>query len=177
MPRYNEAWAGKVLGMNVSNSPGPDLIDGEKAVEIKFKLTYDNKYYDKCWRVLGHQLDYDKDYSEIYWGFGFYSLDREINKIKRKDLTKLDSYVTNRQIYLVNWNWAKSFPKYLQSGETELSKWRHFVSYPRMNKSFPEIIHSEDVFGGEVFFTEGVNPERFELGKILDDSFNGSCRF
>jgi hypothetical protein len=165
MPKYNELWAGKGLNMNINNHAGPDLIDGNKAVEIKFKLIHENKYSDKCWRVLEHQLDYDKIYSEIYWGFGFYSLNKEVKNINKKDIINLENLVNFRELYLVNWDWVKQFPIYLQIGKTKLSSWNHVLLYPRMNKLFPKSILSKEVSGGRVIFTEGINLERFNLNE------------
>jgi hypothetical protein len=151
MPKYNEKWAAKVLGMNVNPNSGPDLIDSEKAVEVKFKMFYtDERYFDKCWRVLGHQVDYDKKHSEIYWSFGFYTLDREVKEIRKSDIPKLESFVLNRELYLVEWDWIKQFPKYHHQGKTAISEWNHFLLYPRMNRKFPKIISSEKV-EGELF--------------------------
>ena len=170
--RKHEVWSSKILGMDLNPGNGPDLIDEDKAVEIKFKLIYSNKPTDKCWRVLGYQLDYSKDYSELYWGLGFYKLDREVSDVKRRDVSKFEDLVLERELYLVNWNWINQFPLYHQSGKTENSEWDHYIAYPRFSK-LPKIISSKKVNKGELFFTEGVDPNKFKLDnstKIADIS-------
>jgi hypothetical protein len=170
--RKHEEWSSKVLGMRLNSGIGPDLIDDEKAVEVKFKLIYPNKSTDKCWRVLGHQLDYDKLYSEIYWGFGFYKLDRGVGEIKIKDVSNFEKIVQERELYVVSWDWIKQFTLYHQSGKTEFSEWNHYLAYPTFNR-FPKIILSKEVEGGKLFFTDGVNPDRFSFNNtnsVSDDS-------
>jgi len=68
MPAYHEYWSANVLGMNIHEENGPDLIDDGKFVELKFALINPkehkdakNSNYPKAWTVMNHQMDYDKD--------------------------------------------------------------------------------------------------------------------
>ncbi|MGY4884563.1 MAG: hypothetical protein ACP5NZ_03215 [Nanobdellota archaeon] len=163
MPRLNEIWVANVLNMQINSQRGPDLIDNLKAVEVKFKMLYSNgKYTHKCWRVLGHQVDYDKAFQEIYWGLGFYRVNKEVNEVKRSDLINLEKIVDYREIYLVNWDWVKQFPVYHHNGKTKLSEWDYLMLFPKFNL-LPGIISEEVIENGKVFFTEGVNPARFNI--------------
>lgn len=160
MHLVNEKWAEYALNMNLNPNKGPDLIDEDKAVEIKFKLlSFDGKYTHKCWKVLGHQLEYNKKYPEIYWGLGFYKLDKEIKKIKVNELEKMSK---DREIYLVNWEWMNQFPEYHHKGKTILSEWDQYVLFPKFSL-IPKVISEKNVEGGKIFFTEGVNPEKFNI--------------
>lgn len=162
-PRYNEAWASKILGIKLNEGKGPDLLEKDLAVEVKFKLAFKDKYYDKCWRVLGDQLDYEKEYSGFYWGLGFYWLNKEVKDVSSKDFSRLDKLVGERELYLVEGDWVRQFPIYHHKGKTHISEWDHYVLFPRMNGKFPKIISYEEVYGGKVFFTEGVDRRKFDL--------------
>jgi hypothetical protein len=161
MPKYNENWSAKILGMEVNSSAGPDLIDNEKAVEIKFRLLHQDRYTYKGWTALGYQLDYKKDYTEIYWGFGFYRIDKEVNEIKSEEEIN-DERILSRELYIVKWDWMNQFPLYHQSGKTEISEWDHQLLYPKF-KLLPRIIYECNLEYGKLFFTEGVNPKRFDI--------------
>lgn len=144
-PKYNESWAANVLNMPLNKRNGPDLVNEERAVEIKFKLRYENKYYDKCWRVLEHQLNYQKDYPEFYWGFGFYGLSKEVKDISVKDFSNISKLVKKRELYLIKGDWVNNFPRYHHKGKTDFSEWDHYVLFPRMNSLFPKVISEENV--------------------------------
>lgn len=164
MPFHNEIWAANVLNMNLNPNKGPDLIDNDKAVEVKFKLLYSNgKYTHKCWRVLGHQLNYNKEFPEIYWELGFYKLDKEVKNIKTKELEEITKY---RELYLVNWDWMNQFQLYHHKGQTKFSEWDYYMTFPKFNL-LPPITSEKIVEGGKIFFTEGVNPERFITNKKI----------
>ena len=163
----NEIWAAKVLNMQVSSKNGPDLIDDYKAIEVKFERIYPEVKTHKCWRFLGHQLDYNKTYKEIYWGLGFYNLNKMVSDVKQRDLNNLEKFVDYREIYLVDWDWMNQFPLYHQKGKTNISEWDHFIGYPKF-RLIPKVILSREVKDGKVFFTQGVNPDRFNL----DENFS-----
>lgn len=162
MHYVNEKWAAGVLNMKLNSERGPDLIDDKKAVEVKFERIYPGKNNHKCWRFLGHQLEYDNEHSEIYWGLGFYYFNKKICDIAQKDLGNLESFVDRREIYIVKWDWMRQFPLYHQKGKTFFSEWDHYIGYPKFSK-IPEVISSRDVEGGNIFFTEGVDSGRFDL--------------
>jgi len=160
MPRFNEQWVASLLKMKKNPGNGPDLIDNEKAVEVKFKIIYPKgEYTHKCWKVLGNQLNYDKDYPQIYWGFGLYRVKEYVKKVKQSELEDLTEY---RELYLVNWNWVKQFPVYHHKGKTKFSEWEHDIIFPKFSL-IPKVIEQKEVEGGKIFFTEGVNPFRFEI--------------
>lgn len=157
----NEIWAAKVLNMQINPKSGPDLIDNRKALEVKFEKTSKGVSTHRCWKILGHQLGYDKDYKEIYWGLGFYELNTQIKNVREKDLINLEKIVNYREMYIVEWNWMQRFPLYHQKGKTSISEWDHFIGYPKF-KLIPHVISSKEVQDGKIFFTEGVNPEIFK---------------
>jgi len=160
MPLVNEQWSASLLNMEINPKKGPDLIDNEKAVEIKFKIIYPNERYShKCWRVLGHQINYNKNYSEICWGLGFYKVNKEVKSIKRNELEKIVDY---RELYLLNWDWINQFQIYHHKGKTNFSEWEYNMLFPKFS-AFPKTILEKEVNNGKVFFTEGVNPERFKI--------------
>lgn len=176
MPRVNEEWSAKVLNMKLNPEKGPDLIDNEKAVEVKFKITYsDGRYIHKCWRVLGHQFDYSKKHNEIYWGLGFYNFNRNINELNKRDLNLLERFVDYRELYIVNWDWMKQFPLYHHNGKTDISEWDYKMFFPKFSK-MPSVISSKEVYGGKLYFTEGVNPERFNFASN-PARLNDECPF
>ena len=100
--------------MEINPNRGPDIIDNEKAIEVKFKVLYpDGRYTHKDWKILGYQLDYDKEFPDIYWGLGFYQINKEVKKVKSNELENITDY---RELYIVNWYWMKQFPLYHQKG-------------------------------------------------------------
>ena len=161
---FNEVWAAKVLNMQINSKNGPDLIDENKAIEIKFEKVYPDVNTHKCWKILGHQLDYNEVHKEIYWGLGFYKLNKKIKDVKQGDLTNLEKIVDYREIYLINWDWMNQFPLYHQKGKTKLSEWDHYIGYPKF-KLIPEVILTKEVKDGKIFFTEGVDPDRFNTNE------------
>ncbi len=165
MPLINERWVADALNMKINPARGPDLIDNEKAIELKFKMLYSNgKYAHKCWRVQEHQLTYSKEFPEIYWGLGFYIFNEELKNIKRSNFSNIEKLVDYRELYIINWNWINQFPIYHHNGKTKFSKWDYFMCFPKFNL-IPNIISEEVVAGGKIFFTEGVNPEKFNINK------------
>jgi hypothetical protein len=162
MPLHNERWSAQALNMQINPNRGPDLIDDEKAIEIKFKMIYSNgKYSHKCWRVLGHQIDYNKEFTEIYWGLGFYQINKDVKKTKANELEKITEY---RELYIVDWEWMKQFPIYHHQGKTKYSDWDYYMLFPKFSL-IPRIIQQQNTEGGKIFFTEGVDPERFNINR------------
>jgi hypothetical protein len=165
MPAYNENWAARVLNMKINSKRGPDLIDDKKAVEIKFKILYSSKKYThKCWRVQEHQLKYNRNNPEIYWGLGFYIFNDEVKNVKRKSFSNIEKLVDYRELYLIKWDWMKQFSIYHHNGKTKSSEWDYFMRFPKF-KFIPNVIYEKEVEGGKIFFTEGINPERFTINE------------
>lgn len=160
MPKVNELWAANVLNMEINPGNGPDLIDGNMAVEIKFKLIYPDKYTHLCWRTLGHQVEYKKDYEKIYWGFGTYTLDKSVSEVDTKNKEKLEKIVRQRTLHIVQWGWINQFPHYHHKGKTDISEWDHYILFPKA-RLIPEITHEFEIEKGTLFLTKGVNPRDF----------------
>src|SRR3990167_5869052 len=80
MTYVHSRWAAEVLGMTKNSGRGADLIDDEKQVELKFKLTNED-YSHKSWRVLEYQMNYGNNGKPTFWGLGFYTLDKPIRNI------------------------------------------------------------------------------------------------
>ena len=122
-------WAGKVLGMEVNSQKGPDLIDEYKVAEVKFKLIIPRMYVHRPWTVLGHQMDYNKLGKDAFWVLGFYTLKKNVCDIKNRDAGRLESFVCEREAYIVKWNWMNRFSAHQVSGETIQSKWKYEIRH------------------------------------------------
>ena len=141
---------------------GPDLIDEQKVVEVKFKLVNPEKYNHLSWRVLGHQKNYGNS-REAYWALGTYRLHREIGDIPNSASIKdLERLVIKRELYLVDWSWMNQFPEYRETGKTKKSTWDNILLFPK-GKLLPETYQTHKVRGGKIYFTDGVDSERFSL--------------
>jgi len=165
MPAFNEQWAADILGMNWNRANGPDLLDDNKFVEIKFTLTNSNggneNKYPKDWTLLEHQMEYEKDTGLIgYWGLGLYELDRPVSSIRKGP--DLEQYVTKRELYLVPFEWMNQFPKSHNIGKTDKSSWDYWMRYPQMSK-LPKIKKTYPVQGGLVYLTKGVFSRSFDI--------------
>lgn len=159
----NERWVAQALNMQVNPSKGPDLIDSEKVVEVKFTLSYKDKYRHLSWRVLGYQLDYDCcSWKSAYWVLGTYSLDRPISSIRNSDPRELEKMTVDREVSLVKWDWMFQFPSYFECGKTEFSEWAHCILFPK-GRLLPKRTQTYQVNGGKVHFTKGVDPKKFRI--------------
>lgn len=78
--------------MNVNEEDGPDLVDGEKFVEIKFLLVNPKEHkkiknldYHRAWTVMEHQINYEKEIGlKGYWGLGIYELNNPVRSIRER---------------------------------------------------------------------------------------------
>jgi hypothetical protein len=156
---YNERWAAEALGMRVNEKKGPDLIDEDKVVEVKFKLLYPNKYVHICWRTLEHQMAYG-DRGKAYWALGTYLFSRQVSEIRRRDMRDIEFFVLNRELTIVPWDWIFQFKPYRQTGKTEKSQWDNTIRFPKA-RFLPEIIASYSVKKGKVHLALGVTVEDF----------------
>jgi hypothetical protein len=161
MPRVNEEWAALVLGMQVNPDSGPDLVDENKNVEVKFTLI-SPRNYPRSWTVLEHQMDYNNG-KPCFWALGTYELNRPVKKIRDRDIPRLEKLVVNRELYLVTWDWMHQYPASEVSGQTETSSWHNTFRYPKL-KDLPKITHSFKVEKGLVHLTEGVPEKEFLIG-------------
>ena len=172
MPKVNQMWAAKVLGMseNPKYTSGPDLLfDDGKFVEVKFTLSNPKKTnrrrdYSKSWTVLDPQTEYEETQGRIgFWGLGLYELDRLVDDIDPsdfKDLKKLELFVKSRELYIIAWNWIYQFPASHVSGQTERSKWDRYLRYPKA-RLIPTTTRQYPVEKGFVYLTQGVPENLF----------------
>lgn len=168
MPSFNEEWAADVLKMKRNISPGPDLIDEDKVVEVKFRLyipesldpVVPNREYVK-WAILGYQMNYNQLGKPAYWALGTYQLDRRVSEIKEKDIERLENFVERRELWVVPWEWMDRFAEYHNSGETESSKWDNLLRHPKKSQ-LPKNLVSLEVNKGKLHFTEGVDLGDFQ---------------
>jgi hypothetical protein len=168
MPRVNHQWAAKVLDMRVNPHKGPDLIDENKFVEIKFRLFPNSKNYVK-WTILEYQMNYPINGKTPYWGLGTYQLKKPVSEIKTKNELELENLVISRQLYIVEWDWMNQFESYHNQGQTKISSWNHSLRNAKLKK-LPEIIQTYNVEKGIVYLTEGVLEKDFQI-KIKEMSF------
>lgn len=157
----NEKWAGQVLGMNINPSHGPDLIDENKIVEVKFKLVHPGKYTHVSWKALEHQMNYPREAGKPgYWALGTYELNKPISELVNRDREILESLVDKRELWVVSWEWMDQFKAYHQTGKTKSSEWDNTLRFAKKNK-LPGVRCSYLISGGLVHFTKGVSPEKF----------------
>lgn len=158
----NQEWAAKVLGMRVNQQAGPDLIDDDKIVEIKFNLIHLGRYSHRCWRILEPQSGYAGNGTEGYWGLGFYTLSKPISAIRTKEPERLEALAGERELYLVAWDWMNQFVPYHERGKTAISEWDNHIRFAKFSR-LPKVTRSFKVKKGRVYFTEGVDPSRFGI--------------
>ena len=162
MPIVNGTLVSEILNILLNIHDGPDLMDNNKFVEVKFKLFPNEKNYIK-WTVLGHQVDYNNQYPQTgYWGLGTYDLKIPVQQIKTKDKSELEGLVKNRKLYIIKWNWINQFEAYHNKGQTEIFQWDHYLHHAKFNK-LPEIISEHKVKKRKIFLTKGIDKTYFPL--------------
>lgn len=164
MPYVNEIWTANVLNMQKNPNKGPDLIDNRKIVEVKFKLLHEERYTHLCWRILGHQKNYESNGKIAYWALGKYYLSKEVSAINTENPDRLERLVTSRELFIVPWEWVNQFPVYHQSGSTNTSKWENDIIFAK-GRLLPKIINSKKIEKGIVHFVNGVDENNFDLPK------------
>ncbi len=159
MPLINHTWAARVLGMQLGNhSGGPDLIGPDKNIELKFQLGANSGYKHLHWTVNEEQLSYEN----CYWGVGFYWMRKSVSQVRSVSPRSLEANVTNRELYLIKWDWMLQFPPFLSQGQTEKSSWERYLRSPKFNR-VPPTVKTFEVEKGKIYFTEGVPVESFSL--------------
>lgn len=161
VPRLNELWVARALGMQINPNSGPDLIDENKIVEVKFTLSHNSKNYFK-WSVLGYQINYYQLAQSSFWALGFYDLELPVQKIKTKDPEKLEKLIIQREVNIVSWDWIHQFKPKKCVGKTEKSSWDYELISALYNK-IPKVIKTYKVEKGLVHITEGVPENTFSL--------------
>jgi hypothetical protein len=172
MRPYHHNWAAEVLYMDVNLEIGPDLIDDDKFVELKFALkgpfkpTKDGKSqnYPLTWTVLENQMTYPESTKKKgFWSLALYKLSKPVKSINAIDIIKgLESLVINRELYIVEFDWMKQYPPHNTSGKTEISEWNNTLRYPKF-KDIPQVTDKEEVEKGNIYLTEGVSRNDFSF--------------
>jgi hypothetical protein len=161
MPKVNHEWAARVLGMRVNPQAGPDIIDADKAIELKFSLKNGPRgRYPLSWTVLEHQMDYSNG-KTAYWGLGTYTLAYNVSEIKTTEQKELEKLVVARELYIVSWDWMRQYPPHQTEGQTQISRWQNTFRYPKL-KDLPDVIETLDVSKGVIYLTDGVNRSDFD---------------
>ena len=78
----------------------------------------------------------------------------------------LERRVTERELFIVGWDWMNRFDRYHESGETRKSKWNNCLRFPKYNQ-LPSVVNTYKVKNGRVHLTEGVDPSFFKDMKII----------
>jgi len=163
MPSVNEQWAARVLGMTWNVGSGPDLIDEDKLVELKFLNINCLKRirYSGSWTVFDYQLDYDPE-KKRYWGLGTYLLDKPVSSIRTKNKKRLEAHVLERELSIVDWEWMQQFEPHKVQGTTRKSAWKHTFRYAKRAK-LPKPVSTYPVEKGRIHLTAGIDPKDFAV--------------
>ncbi len=156
MSQANEEWSAKVLGMKRNLSPGIDLIGTFCVSEVKFCLEGEN--YGIVWTVQNHQLAYPKDHPQknAYWSLGTYKLDSKVKDIETKNISQLENFVRERELWIVKWNWMHNFPPHETNGQSEKTgEWNYTFRYAK-KRLVPRTVKDYEVEKGIIHLTEGV---------------------
>ncbi|MEK6847011.1 MAG: hypothetical protein AABY16_02490 [Nanoarchaeota archaeon] len=163
MPAVHELYVANVLGMH-RNGHDIDLSSNKAVVEVKFRFLDPAGKHPRKWVVLDYQLAYGEDPEgrPAYWCLGFYKLTRPIKslhpELRRRE--KLERLVTEREMYLVPWDWMLQFPIHQTRGETERTVWNNNLIYSRAD-CLPKVTQTHQTPKGQLHLTEGVNPKHF----------------
>jgi len=148
MPMINHEWAAKVLGMQISSSEGPDLLDNKKYVEAKFGLNENN------WTILERQVSYKNNGMPCFLFLVIYNLIMPVSEIITANPQQLEKLVKSREGYIVDWNYVLKLKPHKGKHNT--------YRYPRLD-DLPEITESHSVEKGIVSLTTGVAKEKFQI--------------
>ncbi|MEN9625768.1 MAG: hypothetical protein RL557_96 [archaeon] len=168
LKRLNHEWGSQVLGMALEN-PGPDLLDENKFVELKFCLINPKplngekiKDYPKAWTVEESQMEYDEYFIGMgFWGMTVYELSVPVRSIRLfESAESVEKKVLQREMYIVRWSWMDQFPSHETEGKTQASEWKRTLRYPKF-ESLPKTIERWKVHKGYINFTQGVDPDYF----------------
>jgi len=83
-----------------------------------------------------------------------------VKEVTTRNKEKLEELVSERELWLVPFEWMLQFPPSETSGRTERSEWESILRYPKKNK-IPEINNTYKVEKGLVHFAKGIVPEDF----------------
>lgn len=161
MPSLHHKWTASVLNMEVNPEKGPDLIDDEKIVEVKFTLLHPEKKYPYSWTVMEHQMNYQNGRIG-FWALGTYRLEKEVKDISEEEIGALEERVIQRELFIVPWNWMQQYPPSETRGETEYSRWSNTFRYPKRSR-LPQIASTLEVEKGIVHLVQGVKAKYFKI--------------
>ena len=108
------------------------------------------------------ELEFNKNGKPSFWALGFYTLNEEPHEIQVRTITALERRVTQREIYLVHWDWMAQFPRYHHQGKTETSEWDLWIRFPKF-RDLPRVTETYKINKGTLYFTEGVQREMFNF--------------
>ena len=166
MSYLHESWLAAELGMRVNLSPGVDVIDERKGLEVKSCLVnpksqdYGERYYK--WTPFDGQWNFPAHYTiPLFWALGVYQMDSKPRRIQSTKPKILEQHVTEREFWIVSWEWANQFPvcrgihhtyKYLNPNPCK----------KRGLSPIPRTIHKKAAAKGVIHFTEGVDLRLFD---------------
>jgi hypothetical protein len=151
--------------LNDSEAKGVDLLDNIKGVEVKGCLIDPNnpdyrKRYSK-WTMFDYQLSWDAKYDvPLYCAVGNYQLDIPVSRIWTADPVKLESHVTDREFWVVPWDWTMGFP--IKEGKCH--NYRYLRRNPASRTGIPAMPGVKDtrkISKGLLYFVEGVDMDHF----------------
>ena len=169
IPAYHHEWAAEALGMAINPGNGPDLLDDEKIVEIKFAIINPknprNPRYPRAWTVDEKQMQYPEDWQRTgYWGLGLYELNKPVKSIDAIDMLNLEPLVISRELYIVPWKWMNQFLPHHTKGKGKTKNWDTYLRYPK-HSQVPKPTATYSVPGGIVHLTESIPESQFQPGK------------
>jgi len=151
--------------ININGGKGIDLIDSKKGVEVKGclinpKSSGFKKRYAK-WTLFDYQLTWNEKYDvPLYCAIGTYRLNSPISRIRSRNLKRLEEHVTQREFWVVPWNWTIEFP--IRKGEYHDYRYLRKNPHPSTGiPPIPKINYTKSIPKGLLHFTKGVNKEHF----------------
>jgi len=104
---YNARWLAKALGLSYVNGLGGIDVAGEdQCIELKGR----NRNWHPSWAVHTYQIGLfpkQNPKKELFWAFMMYDSKKTVPSTKNRDFPDV---LTNRQVWLFDWNWVKQFP-------------------------------------------------------------------
>lgn len=120
---HNAEWLADVLGFKCANGNGIDVYGEKHGIELKNR----SRNWYPTWTIHAYQIDLFPEQNpgkELFWGFLLYDLNKTVRKIRRSDFP---SVITDREIWLINWGWAKTRPvHYPKTGPYVYARQKYF---------------------------------------------------
>ena len=161
MPLVHEKRMAHHLQMQVNLSAGPDLLADDKIAEVKFTLCKDK--YPLSWTVFDYQMKYPEQHQKsAYWILGIYTLNKDINNIRRVRPYLLEKMVQERQVYIIHWDWMQRYSPSKTQGTSKTGSWENTFRYPKL-RDVPPITKTYTLPKGKIHITQGVSLDAFEV--------------